>query len=90
MRSIFWPRAGRDLRGLPLRTRKRLLALALPKAHDQVRFVEHYQGGVRLFQAVKHYGLEGMLAKRVDSPYQAGRTGYWPKVRSPTARDQRW
>jgi len=79
----------RDLRRLSLLERKELLALVIPRNQDRVRYVEHYEDGLRLFEAVQQCGLEGMVAKRADSPYRAGRTFQWLKTKSPTAREQR-
>jgi bifunctional non-homologous end joining protein LigD len=39
-------------------------------------------GGAGLLEAARHQGLEGIVAKRCDSPYRAGkRTGEWVKER---------
>ena len=34
-------------------------------------------------QAVRH-DFEGMIGKRLDSPYQRGRSNYWHKVKNPS------
>ena len=73
---------GRDLRPLPLAERKRLLAHALPAA-GPVRFADHVEErGEELYAAVRERGLEGLLAKQADSPYRAGRSPAWLKVRA--------
>ena len=73
---------GRDLRGLPLVERKRLLADALPAA-GPVRYADHVEErGAELYEAVRARGLEGLLAKKADSPYRGGRSPAWLKVRA--------
>ncbi len=72
---------GRDLRSLPLVERKRLLQTALPRA-GPLRFVEHIVGeGEAFYEEVVRLGLEGAMAKRAASPYVAGRSTEWRKLR---------
>ena len=64
-----------DLRGLPLLERKALLARVLPKA-GALRYSDHVPSrGKELFEQVKSRGLEGLVAKRANAPYRAGRSG---------------
>ncbi len=72
-----------DLRPLPLRERKRLLRRLLPAA-GPVRYSDHVERrGRALYAEVERLGLEGVVAKRADSPYRAGRrSADWIKVRS--------
>lgn len=73
---------GRDLRPLPLAERKALLARLLPPA-GPVRFADHVEGrGEDLYAAVRERGLEGLIAKRADSPYRPGRSPAWVKIRA--------
>jgi bifunctional non-homologous end joining protein LigD len=76
--------AGRDLRRLPLAERKRLLALFAPRV-GVVRFADHVEGdGEALFAAAREHGLEGIVAKRADSPYESGRRSRsWLKIKVP-------
>lgn len=70
-----------DLRALPLSARKGLLAQLLP-AVGPVRLVEGIPGqGNALFKSVRELGLEGIVCKRAASPYRAGRSRDWVKVR---------
>jgi bifunctional non-homologous end joining protein LigD len=72
---------GRDLRPLPLRARKALLARILPKL-GPLRYADHIEErGAEMFAAVLGMGLEGVVAKRADAPYRAGRSADWRKVR---------
>jgi bifunctional non-homologous end joining protein LigD len=76
---------GLDLRPLPLADRKRLLASIVPRL-GAVRFADHVEGrGEDLWREVEARGLEGIMAKRADSPYRSGtRSASWLKV--PVAR----
>jgi bifunctional non-homologous end joining protein LigD len=70
-----------DLRPLPLRDRKRILASLVP-ALGPVRYAEHVDGrGEDLYREVRARGLEGIVAKRADAPYRAGRSPAWRKIR---------
>ncbi len=72
---------GYDLRPLPLVERKRLLQLVVPRA-GPLRFVEHIVAeGEAFHEQVARLGLEGVMAKRADSPYVSGRSSQWRKLR---------
>jgi bifunctional non-homologous end joining protein LigD len=76
-----------DLRALPLTTRKRLLAEAVP-ALGPLRALDHIdrQGEAFLAQ-VAAIGLEGIIAKRADGPYRAGRSSEWLKIKAEATGD---
>lgn len=70
-----------DLRGLPLAERKRLLLAVLPSA-GAVRYADHVDtDGLGLWRQIEALGLEGVMAKRADSPYVGGRSAAWLKIR---------
>lgn len=70
-----------DLRGMPLSKRKETLRSVLPSV-GPLRFSDHIQDrGEALFAQVEAIGMEGMVAKRAASTYQAGRSEDWIKVR---------
>jgi bifunctional non-homologous end joining protein LigD len=71
---------GRDLRGLPLTERKRLLKEIL-ETNDVVRYSEHFTDGRALFEAAKQQGVEGIIGKRASSFYESRRTGDWVKYK---------
>jgi bifunctional non-homologous end joining protein LigD len=72
---------GYDLKSLPLLARKQLLRDLLPAA-GPLRFTDYVEErGEELFAAIGRMGLEGMVAKRGSSPYRAGRSGDWLKLR---------
>lgn len=76
-----------DLRPLPLSVRKELLRKLLPPA-GAIRFLDHFEGeGELLYQQVHKLGLEGIIAKRADSPYRAGRSPCWLKIRTRRSDD---
>ena len=78
---------GRDVRPLPLHARRALLAKLVPRL-GPVRFSDHVErDGADLFLEVKRLGLEGIVGKRADSPYRAGRSGAWVKVRTERSGD---
>jgi bifunctional non-homologous end joining protein LigD len=74
---------GHDLRKLPLTARKDLLRQVLSLAGSGVlRSTEEVaERGEDLFAAVSQLGLEGVVAKRADSPYRAGYSSDWLKFR---------
>jgi bifunctional non-homologous end joining protein LigD len=72
---------GTDIRGLPLTERK----LQLRKSFDNTSTLIYASGiegkGKLVFEHVEELGLEGMIAKRLDSTYQKGRSRDWLKVK---------
>lgn len=72
---------GYDLRRVPLDERKRQLASILVVG-DSLRYSDHYeQQGKALFEIARQKGLEGILAKKRDSPYLEHRTREWLKIK---------
>jgi bifunctional non-homologous end joining protein LigD len=72
---------GRDVTSVPLRERKQLLRSSLA-FHGPVRFMPHRnQDGERLYREACRKGLEGLIAKRADSPYVHGRSRDWLKLK---------
>jgi bifunctional non-homologous end joining protein LigD len=76
-----------DLRPLPLLARKELLKALLSDA-GPIRYADHVEEhGEAFFAEVRRLGLEGMVAKRADAPYGAGRSSSWLKVRAERSAD---
>lgn len=75
---------GRDLCGLPLRERRRVLESALIGMADPIRLSPVFDSPVRdIVRAVRENELEGIVAKRRDSNYEAGkRRGAWVKYKT--------
>ena len=74
---------GYDLTGLPLEQRKAQLRRVAPESNG-LRLVHYQEGeGQGFFQAAVSMGLEGMVAKRMDSRYEAGvRSRAWLKIKA--------
>ena len=73
---------GLDLRDLPLLSRKELLREVLPSV-GPIRYSDHIpEQGVAMYRQVTGMGLEGIVAKKADSPYRAGRSPHWHKIRT--------
>lgn len=72
---------GLDLRRLPLVVRKQALARVLP-AKGPLCYADHVMAaGEAFYEEVRKLGLEGIMAKRADSPYVGGRSPHWVKLR---------
>ena len=75
---------GDDLRRQPLRERKLALGKLLLRSLDGIQYVEHAEGhGDRIFEAVCKLGLEGIVSKKLDLPYNSGPSRAWLKVKNP-------
>jgi bifunctional non-homologous end joining protein LigD len=78
---------GKDVRTLPLASRKAMLRRVLRRRLPSVQFVQDFPGrGEWLYQQARELHLEGIVSKRLDSPYVSGaRSGDWVKVKRPDA-----
>jgi len=73
---------GYDLRQAPLLERKQLLQRLLYTS-ERFRYADHQlEHGKELFALAEQNGLEGIVAKRADSPYVSDRSPYWVKLKS--------
>ncbi len=73
-----------DLRNLPLFKRRRLLQRTLPET-KMVRRIDVFDGDPSALLSFCHqHHLEGIVAKRVDSPYRSGplRSDDWIKIKN--------
>jgi bifunctional non-homologous end joining protein LigD len=72
-----------DLRPLPLLARKERLRRLVPR-HPLLAFSAHHaEFGRRFFAAAARRGLEGIMAKRANSPYLSGvRSTDWLKIKA--------
>ena len=79
---------GHSLMELPYRERRaRLEELGLSGRAWRVP-AAHRGGGARLLEATSAQGLEGIVAKRLDSRYEPGRrTGAWIKIKHTTRQE---
>ncbi len=72
-----------DVRHLPLCSRKELLSRIAPR-RGPIRWLDHMEGDGRpLYELCGHLGLEGLVSKRMSSPYRPGpdRTDDWIKLK---------
>jgi len=74
---------GWDLAGAVLEDRKMVLKSLMPADADgTLRYSDHQVGrGPDFFRHACGYGLEGIVSKRRDSPYRAGRHDSWLKIK---------
>ncbi len=78
---------GYDSRALALVKRKELLASFVPKV-GAVRYLDHIETqGEAFHQQVGTMGLEGIIAKKADTPYKAGRSPHWLKIKADRTAD---
>jgi bifunctional non-homologous end joining protein LigD len=77
---------GDDLRALPLSKRETSLARLLRRRPDGIFIAPFEVGqiGPDLFRAACRMGLEGMVSKHRERPYQAGRFKHWVKIKNRT------
>jgi bifunctional non-homologous end joining protein LigD len=73
---------GQDVRSWPLVERKVLLAELLPTTGTVHRLTWLETHGTALFKQACELDLEGIVAKRTDAPYRAGRQDAWRKIRN--------
>jgi bifunctional non-homologous end joining protein LigD len=74
---------GYDLHSVPLRYRKELLDKVL-KTTERIRSVDYFEDdGETVYKAAVSHGLEGAMAKRRNSLYEAGRRSReWLKIKA--------
>src|SRR5881409_1857307 len=78
---------GYDVRPLPLERRKALLEQIVPRV-GPIKYLSHFEkDGEALYEQVVKMGLEGIVAKKAGSPYRAGRSPNWLKIRADRADD---
>jgi bifunctional non-homologous end joining protein LigD len=80
--DILWL-DGHDLCELPLKERRKILESIVPPA-DNIRLSQGFvSSGIHLFDSVKKIGLEGIIAKKLDSEYHKNeRSREWLKIKT--------
>jgi len=79
---------GRDLRREPIEVRRELLEKLLEGQGPPLSFSRSLSGEVTgLLKMAREAGLEGLVAKKKGSPYTAGRTTSWLKLRFDQRQD---
>ncbi len=77
---------GEDLRRVPIEHRKHRLARLLRSPQHGLVLNEYFNGdGAVIFKHVCKLGCQGIVSKRLGSPYRSGRTQHWIKVKNPKA-----
>lgn len=75
---------GFNITRTPLRQRKDLLEelLAVGKAKGPLRYSDHVErNGAQFFKQACEYGIEGIVSKLADSPYESTRNRNWLKTK---------
>jgi ATP-dependent DNA ligase len=82
---------GEDLRALPLLSRKEKLKRIFPSPSTHALYVDHTKGaGTELYRLACQLDLEGIVAKRADSPYEnQAATPPWIEIKNPTYSQSR-
>jgi bifunctional non-homologous end joining protein LigD len=69
-----------DIRALPWSERKARLEIHVEDAPSILRYVDHFiTAGDAVLQSACRMDLEGIVSKRLDAPYQSGRSESWGK-----------
>jgi len=77
---------GEDLRRKPIESPKSALNNLLRRQQSGIVFNQHYKArGETIFRLACQLGCEGIVSKRLGSPYRSGRAKYWVKVKNPRA-----
>ena len=80
---------GKDLVKLPLRRRREQLQESFSNAHDPLRISPLLTGSMgHIAKRIREFEFEGIVAKRLDSPYQTGEEpGTWLKLKLQRSED---
>jgi bifunctional non-homologous end joining protein LigD len=79
---------GEPLVDLPLVERRKRLERLLDRRNKTVRLSEGFDDGAALYRAAQQQGLEGIVAKRLDSRYaQNKRTRDWLKLKTHSVQE---
>jgi bifunctional non-homologous end joining protein LigD len=77
---------GEDLRREPIEVRKATLKGLLRRARPGVAFNRHFEvDGTVVYEQACALGCEGIVSKRLGSPYRSGRNDSWIKVKNSAA-----
>ena len=75
---------GLNIQRTPLVERKRVLeeVVASVRSHQVLRYSDHVEGnGAKFLQQACDFGIEGIVSKLADSPYESTRSHNWQKVK---------
>ena len=75
---------GYNIQRTPLVERKRILeaVIGTVPTHEVLRYSDHVEGnGPKFLKQACEFGIEGIVSKLADSPYESTRTHSWQKVK---------
>ena len=75
---------GFNIQRTPLVERKRVLeeVVASVRSHQVLRYSDHVEGnGAKFLKQACDFGIEGIVSKLADSPYESTRSHNWQKVK---------
>jgi bifunctional non-homologous end joining protein LigD len=79
---------GKSLTDTPLIERKRILKAAMREGEHVILSIFEEEAGESFYDAALKQGVEGIVAKKKDSPYEPGtRSGNWLKIKPLTSCD---
>src|SRR5262245_20886415 len=67
---------GADVRGIPFKDRRAIL-IRTAERHGMEKSELFFGCGKAMFRAVCDHDIEGIIAKKLDDPYQPERTRWW-------------
>jgi bifunctional non-homologous end joining protein LigD len=77
---------GKDIRHTPIEERKRHLSKLFGRYQPGIVVNEFFEGDAQIiFDHACKLGCEGIVSKRLGSPYRAGRSPHWLKIKNPAA-----
>jgi bifunctional non-homologous end joining protein LigD len=77
---------GEDLRRVRIEERKRKLAGLLGRFQPGIVMNEYFEGdGAIIYRHACQLGCEGIVSKRLSSPYRSGCSDHWLKIKNPAA-----
>jgi bifunctional non-homologous end joining protein LigD len=77
---------GEDMRREPIEVRKATLKGLLRRARPGIAFNRHFEvDGTIVYEQACALGCEGIVSKRLGSPYRSGRNESWVKIKNPAA-----
>ena len=77
---------GEDFRREPIEVRKATLKGLLRRARPGIAFNRHFEvDGMVVYEQACALGCEGIVSKRLGSPYRSGRNDSWIKIKNPAA-----
>jgi hypothetical protein len=82
--SVRWCPLSDERGPLPIERRKDILAKLLSRPNQGIAFNQHYTcDGAVIYKHACTFGCEGIVSKRLGSPYRSGRSDHWLKIKSP-------